>query len=232
MANNQNNKNNIRNGYTRTNTKTIKPAVKTNNQTNQHTITNTNKIGQEPPQNTQSTPANKNQTASYNKSNSNEPKMKRWVVALIIIGTTLLVGGIGTLLGGRMQEGYIKPPCFAPDWLFPIVWSINYVGIGIATYLTYTHNKDKDKRRNDLIWYGIHLFFNMLWPLFFFRLNLLIFSVIWLIFNVVSAIIVTYRYYRSNLTSGIIFTIYTLWLLYALYLNLGITLLNFPTAAA
>ncbi len=154
-------------------------------------------------------------------------KVKKGLAALFIIGATLIVGLIATLIGGKLKEGYIKPPAYAPDWLFPIVWTIIYISIGIAAYLAYIAVSDKKKQTEDLICYAVHLFFNMLWPLFYFRLNLLVFSSIWLGLTIITAIIVTYRYYKAYLASGIIFTIYTMWLLYALYLNLGITMLNF-----
>lgn len=157
---------------------------------------------------------------------ANKKPLPKWAVALIIIGVTLMVGVIGTLLGGKMRDGYRQPFGMAPDWLFPVAWTINYIAIGIAAWLTYVSNRDLARRRNDFIWYGIHLFFNMLWPLFFFRLDLVIFAAIWLIFNILSAFTVTCRFYKSNLAAGIIFTVYQFWLLYALYLNLGIMMLN------
>ena len=90
----------------------------------------------------------------------------------------------------------------------------------------YISQKEQDRKLN-LILVFIHMFFNILWPLFFFRLDWAIFSVIWLILMIASACIVMYRYFYTNLPAGIIFNIYTLWLIYALYLNLGLVLINF-----
>ena len=42
---------------------------------------------------------------------------------------------------------------------------------------------------------------------------------------VILALITTWRYYVANILSGIIFSIYTAWLVYAFYLNLGVCLL-------
>jgi len=129
-------------------------------------------------------------------------------------------------MGGQMRDGLKKPPAFPPNWLFPVMWSIFYVAIGIGAYLAYFSVKDKKKRTLDLVFYGIHLFFNMFWSLFYFRLNLLIFATVWLLFVVISAIICAYRYCKANLASGIIYIIYCLWLTYAMYLSLAITILN------
>ena len=153
-------------------------------------------------------------------------KLKPWAVALIIIGVTLLVGFAGSLIGGKMDGSYKQPPLHPADWVFPVVWTINYIGIGFAAFLTFQANQDRARRRNDLIWYGIHLFFNMLWPLFFFRLNLLAFSIFWLIFNIISAVIVACRFYKSFAAAGIIMIVYIMWLFYAFYLNCGVMVLN------
>lgn len=161
-----------------------------------------------------------------NNSQPQNKKLKPWMIALIIIGSTLLIGVIGSLLGGKMKDTYIQPPLSPADWVFPVVWTINYIAIGFAAFLTYQANQVAARRRNDLIWYGIHLFFNLLWPLFFFRLNLLVFSIIWLVLNIVSAIIVACRFYKSNLLAGIIIIVYVMWLFYAYYLNCGVMVLN------
>ena len=135
-------------------------------------------------------------------------KLKPWMISLILIGATLLIGVVGSLIGGKMNDNYIQPPMSPADWVFPVVWTINYIAIGFAAFLTFQSNQVAARRRNDLIWYGVHLFFNLLWPLFFFRLNLLAFSIFWLVLNIVSAIIVTCRFYKSNLLAGIIIIVY------------------------
>lgn len=153
-----------------------------------------------------------------------------WVDALLFIGGTLLLGGLATLLGGKMFnfQNYKMPPGTVPKVVFPIAWSIIYIAIGVATFLMW---RDKEIKENDrklnLIFYFVHMFFNVLWPLFFFRINIPIFACIWLLLTVVTAFIVAFRYFYANLPAGIIFCIYVIWLIYALYLNLGLVLLNF-----
>ena len=179
----------------------------------------------------------KTQTKTTNTQKSNANKQSKifikhvwWLDALIFIGGTLLLGGIASLLGGKMNgfEGYDMPPATAPQKFFPVAWGIIYIAIGVSTFLMWRDKEIKEKdRKLNLIFYFIHMFFNILWPLFFFRLDLPIFSVIWLILNIASACIVMYRYFYCNIAAGIIFNIYTLWLIYALYLNLGLVLINF-----
>ena len=141
----------------------------------------------------------------------------------------LLTKQIEPSSGGKMGfEGYQMPPATVPQIVFPIAWGIIYIAIGVSTFLMWRDKQIKTKdRKINLILYFIHMFFNVLWPLFFFRLNMPVIACIWLFLTVISACIVMYRYFTCNLPAGIIFSIYTLWLLYALYLNLGLVLINF-----
>lgn len=175
----------------------------------------------------------KNHDSHETKSNhSNKIFIKHiwWIDALIFIGGTLLLGGIATLLGGKMFnfQNYEMPPFTVPKIVFPIAWSIIYIAIGVSTFLMWRDKEIKEKdRKLNLILFCVHMFLNILWPLFFFRLDWAIFSTIWLILMIASACVVMYRYFYCNLPAGIIFNIYTLWLIYALYLNLGLVLINF-----
>lgn len=153
-----------------------------------------------------------------------------WLDALIFIGGTILLGGLASLLGEKMFnfQNYKMPPYTVPKIVFPIAWGLIYVAIGVSTFLMWRDKEIKEKdRKLNLILYFIHMFFNVLWPLFFFRLDLPIFAVIWLVLMIAVACVVMYRYFITNLPAGIIFNIYTLWLIYALYLNLGLVLINF-----
>jgi tryptophan-rich sensory protein len=176
---------------------------------------------------------NKNIQSNSEEQPKNKSKFVRhvwWLDALLFIGGTILLGGLATLLGGKMFNfaNYKMPPGIVPKIVFPIAWSIIYIAIGVSTFLMW---RDKEIKSNDrkinLVIYFIHMFFNIMWPLLFFRLNLPIVSCIWLLFVVASACVVMYRYFVANLPAGIIFTIYTIWLIYAMYLNLGLVLINF-----
>ena len=153
-----------------------------------------------------------------------------WIDALLFIGGTILLGGVATFLGGKMFnfKNYEMPPFIVPRIVFPIAWSIIYIAIGISTFLMWRDKEIKEKdRKTNLVLYFIHMFFNILWPLFFFRLDMPIFAIFWLLIMIGLASACMYRYFVCNLPAGIIFNIYTLWLIYALYLNLAIVLINF-----
>ena len=203
-----------------------KTNINTRNETKTETKTETNQETKKQETNFKE-PVDRKQEAKQEEVNDKKrndfgtkmAKTRKIVWGIFIIGGTLLIGVLSSLLGGKMRDGYIKPPAYPPDWLFSVVWPILYVAIGISAFIAYLKPDDFKKRRSDLIWYGIQLFLLFFWPLLYFRFDLLIISCIWLALVVISSIICTYRYYRANLISGIIFTIYTLWLLYAMYLH-------------
>ena len=63
---------------------------------------------------------------------------KLLIVCLVV---PLAVGGIAALLtGGGMDtfETLSKPPLSPPGWLFPVVWTILYILMGVASYLVLT----------------------------------------------------------------------------------------------
>ena len=93
-----------------------------------------------------------------------------WKPLLIAIGIPLvLIGGGSALATMNAMEQYgtiQKPPLSPPGWLFPVVWSILFILMGIASYLVW--RSDSPNRGTALTVYGIQLAFNFLWSLVFF----------------------------------------------------------------
>ncbi len=181
-------------------------------------------------------PASSQESASNNAEkldDSRNPKFKEppkhfwWLDAIYFILGTLALGGIATLLGWPMFkfDAYPSVPLMAPDWVFPVAWTLIYIAIGVATFCMWRDKQltAKDRKFN-LILYFIHMAFNITWPLIFFRCAMPILACVWLAIIIVLALITTWRYFVANLASGIIFCLYVLWLMYAFYLNIAICL--------
>ena len=121
-----------------------------------------------------------------------------WLWAIIIIGGVLLAGGLATLLGGQMFNfrAHTLPQGVVPKIVFPIAWAAIYIMLGVSAFLAFlSPNQNAQTRRGDIIWFSINLFFNIMWPLFFFRLDLLIISTIICGIVLVTSIITNYRFY-------------------------------------
>lgn len=135
---------------------------------------------------------------------------------------------IGALIGLIISKfidynNLIKPILSPPNILFPIVWTILYILMGIS-YAILKSNSQVDSKINFI--YYFQLFVNALWSIFFFSLKWRLFSFIWILLLDVLVIIMIIKFYNKNKTSGLLQIPYLLWILFASYLNLGVYLLN------
>ena len=151
-----------------------------------------------------------------------------WKKLLICLAIPLGVGILAALLSGGMSDygNLIQPPLSPPGWLFPVVWTILYILMGIASYLVLTTGKSQESIRRALILYGIQLAFNFLWPIFFFSLSAYLFAFIWLVALWLLILATTISFYRISDIAGYLMIPYLVWVTFAGYLNLGIYLLN------
>ncbi len=147
---------------------------------------------------------------------------------LISWAIPLAVGGLATLLSGGMDTYQVmnQPPLSPPGWVFPLVWTALYIAMGEASYRVLTSGADKGKIKNALIAYGIQLFLNFLWPLFFFGGQMYLTAFLLLIALWIAIFITTRQFSKIDETAGDLMLPYLLWVTFAGYLNLGVFLLN------
>ena len=120
----------------------------------------------------------------------------------------------------------IKPPFTPPASVFPIVWTILYLMMGIAAYLIKRAHIDQNSRTQALFLYKLQLGINVLWPIFFFRFQWFFFAFIWLLFLWAILWMTVQSFYWIRKIAGILLVPYLLWVTYAGYLNLMISLFN------
>ena len=143
-----------------------------------------------------------------------------WVVL------TLAFGGIGALIAGNTDtyDNYIQPPLSPPGWLFPVVWTVLYILMGIAAGII-AESRDLDKGFA-LKLYILQLLINVIWPIIFFRFESPKFALFWLALLIV-AVFVTIKNFRTiNKKAGNLLIPYLLWCGFAFYLNFGIVAFN------
>ena len=139
-----------------------------------------------------------------------------------------LVGGFlsGLISLGGMKEFnmFTKPFLAPPGFVFPIVWTILYVLMGISSYLIYSEN---DYHSNCCLKiYIINLFINFLWSPIFFGLNLRLFAFIWIILLDLVVVYMILCFYKVNKKAAYLQIPYLIWCLFATYLNLAFYILN------
>ena len=151
----------------------------------------------------------------------------QWKKLIISIAIPLLIGGLSALITmGSMEDfdSLNKPPLSPPGWLFPVVWTILFTLMGIASYLVYTSGNPVSKTA--LTVYGVQLLFNFFWSIIFFNLEMYLFAFIWLVILWFLILVTTVFFYRIRKPAGYLMIPYLIWVTFAGYLNLGIYILN------
>lgn len=153
----------------------------------------------------------------------------KWKQLLIAVAIPLVVGGLAALLtSGSMDlfEMVEKPPLSPPGWLFPVVWTILYVLMGVASYLVWQTTGSPRLRERALRLYAAQLAVNFVWPLLFFNLQWYLFAFLWLVLLWVLVLLTWLSFRRLSPVAGWLLVPYLLWVTFAGYLNLGIYILN------
>ena len=151
---------------------------------------------------------------------------KLGISCAVSLGTGTL-SGIISAFGMGSFDSAAKPPLTPPSWLFPVVWTILFLLMGISSYLVYTaYDKDHDLRNAALTIYAAQLVVNFFWPIIFFNLSAYLLSFIWIILLLVM-IIVMFRLFRRVVELSAYLQIpYIIWVSFAAYLNFGVFILN------
>ncbi|MDO4815233.1 MAG: TspO/MBR family protein [Bacillota bacterium] len=156
-------------------------------------------------------------------------KKINWKLLIICIAIPLAVGGLSTHLtkDNMIMFEYIKkPPLSPPAWLFPVVWTILYTLMGIASYLVASSDAAPREIKGALIFYALQLVFNFLWSIVFFNLEAYLFAFIWLVLLWALILITAIKFFGINKCAGWLMVPYLLWVAFAGYLNYAIYRLN------
>ena len=152
----------------------------------------------------------------------NIEKIKMYALAIII---PLALGGIvGFITSGSMDYDMLRHPALSPPAiLFPIVWTILYILMGVSFGLL----MDKGVLDDNAKWiYYIQLFVNLVWPILFFTLKWRLLAFIWIIVLDFLVLTMVVKFYGKDKIAGLLQVPYLAWVLFATYLNLGVYLLN------
>lgn len=152
--------------------------------------------------------------------------MKKKKTLIISIALPLIIGGLASLISKNGFEAFQKieqPPLTPPMWVFPVVWTILYILMGISCYL---YLRDGGGRDKGLVYYGISLIFNFLWPIVFFAGQKFLAALILLLLLWVSVFLTLSAYMKRNEKAAYLQIPYLLWCTFAAYLNLAVFLLN------
>lgn len=135
---------------------------------------------------------------------------------------------IGFLTSGSMKNFELlnKPALSPPGWLFPVVWTVLYILMGISIYLVEESSASVKEIREAKRIYYLQLAVNFLWSFFFFTFEWYLFAFIWLVFLWVLIIMMIKQFADISKVAAYLNIPYLIWVTFAAYLNFAIWLLN------
>lgn len=152
--------------------------------------------------------------------------IKTYIISILI---PLAIGGLSAFFTRNDMDLYkeiITPPLAPPAWLFPVVWTVLYILMGISSARVYLGCKDKRLRDHALLSYGISLFMNFMWSIIFFKMRSFFFAFFWLLGLLFFIVRTIYYYAKVDSLAAKLQIPYALWVSFAGYLNFAIWLLN------
>ena len=154
-------------------------------------------------------------------------KLKKYKYIILNIAISLGIGvaiALSTMNSMNLYQKINRPKIAPPGFIFPIVWSVLYVMIGLSSYLI--HRSNNNNKESALILYYFQLVLNFVWPITFFNYqNFLLALAILLALNI-SVIILIRLFYKIRPIAAYLLLPYLGWIIFALYLNFWIFLRN------
>ncbi|MEF9992007.1 MAG: TspO/MBR family protein [Romboutsia sp.] len=137
---------------------------------------------------------------------------------------------ISTLFSGMSTSEYYSQlikPGFAPHVsIFPIVWTILYVLMGISSYLILKKGYDLSKVRDGMFYYWLQIGLSFTWNTLFFGLDLKLTALVSIVMLIVVAIIMIIKFSKVDKRAAYVNIPYLIWLSYAIFLNYFIWIIN------
>lgn len=148
----------------------------------------------------------------------------------ISIAVPLLVGLTSAYVTMGNMDLYPEltaPPLAPPAWLFPIVWTVLYILMGVSCAMVLTHrSRDEVSAKKGIKLYAVSLALNFGWSIIFFNNSAYFAALIWLLLLLYTVVRYALFYRKVSPIAAILQLPYILWLIFAAYLNAGIWLLN------
>ena len=153
----------------------------------------------------------------------------RWSSALALVGFIGLCFLVGSVAGkvtdpnvSTWYESLRRPPGTPPNWVFPVVWSFQYLLIGTAAWMVW---REPNHKRALWIW-GWGLFFNFLWSPAFFGLHSPGLGLVAILPLLATIVLCIRAFARIKPLAAALLVPYLIWGSYAAYLNIGFFVLN------
>lgn len=154
--------------------------------------------------------------------------MKKTFVVIFSVLICLLVGFIASRFQSQsISEWYPtldKPSLTPPNYVFPLMWNILYVFMGVSIALII--NKKIPSESFFIKVFSLQLILNFLWSICFFYFQNPLLGLIDIVLLLAVIIFYAVKAYPVHKISSILFIPYIIWVGFATYLNLYIFINN------
>ena len=146
-----------------------------------------------------------------------------WILFAVAVG--LLSGLLSADGTAAYAQEIVKPPLSPPALVFPVVWTVLYVLMGISAARV-SLTAPSRQRSLGLNLFVLQLAVNFFWSILFFNLRAWFLSLLWLILLWVLVLRLRRAFGRVDTLAGKLQLPYLLWVSFAAYLNAEVWLLN------
>ncbi|CED93218.1 MULTISPECIES: TspO/MBR family protein [Romboutsia] len=158
-------------------------------------------------------------------------EVRNFIISILI---PLIIGYLSSILASLLSgisistyySQLIKPSFAPPSFIFPIVWTILYVFMGISAYKILKKGYDLTKVKDAMFYYWLQLTLNFIWSILFFGLDLRFTALIALVLLIIVISIMMYKFSKIDKKAMYLNIPYLIWLFYALFLNYFIWIIN------
>lgn len=146
-----------------------------------------------------------------------------WIVGVEAVGA---LSGFLTRDGAESYSETIRqPPLSPPAIVFPIVWGILFLLMGVSAARIYGAPASPDRARALRI-FAVQLAFNFFWSILFFNFQAFGAALVWLAVLWLLIVWMIAEFAKVDKTAAWLQVPYLLWVSFAAYLNAGVWRLN------
>lgn len=154
-------------------------------------------------------------------------KNKSYIISILISLGVGVLSAIFTMGNMNIGEVLVQPPLAPPAIVFPIVWTVLFILMGISAAMVYENkSKNLDAARSGLTYYAMSLVVNFSWSVIFFNFKALFIASLWIVLLLFLIIMTAVEYSKVVKLAAYLQIPYIIWVSFATYLTFGIYILN------
>lgn len=142
----------------------------------------------------------------------------------------IIVCSLAGVFGAQFEPGtwyelLQKPAWTPPNWLFPIVWPVLYVMMGISAWLVWKM-ESVSLTDYEFNWFFLQLVLNAIWSWLFFGKHYIAAGLAEIFLLWIAIAFTLLLFWKKNRAAGLLLIPYLLWISFASALNFAIWQLN------